>query len=322
MGRIATHRLEARIAPLVDALAEAAVPAIVLKGPSTRLRLYGPQEVRPTGDIDLLVPARRRRRADEVLRARGFACLATVGHADTWVGDEGVTVDLHSTLPYASPEPARVWRLLAPHVVTLEVGERDLPVLDVPAHFVHLALHALQNGLGSGDRSLDELRRAVAVTSDEERAEAADLAERLGVGRLVATALTALDDHAFGEASGTVDGEPRRAPRQGVDELAGRLPLGGNLRAFLGSSISRHERRRALRAPLRRFFSDHKVRRWLAVRGRPFPATRAGVRLAKAERVVKIGARELVTLVTRRQRPVDTVPDDPAPPPPSTPPGA
>ena len=88
----------------IRALTETDVPAIVLKGLDYEARLYRAAGVRPTADVDLLVPAAKRRDAFAVLDRLGFeprACAPGFDDPDyhevAWTRD-GVEVDLHIAL--------------------------------------------------------------------------------------------------------------------------------------------------------------------------------------------------------------------------------
>ena len=74
-------RMDLAIAEVVEALREAGIPCILLKGPSTARWLYDPGELRTYIDIDLLVPFPRNA-AGAVLEQLGFApCPPETGYA-------------------------------------------------------------------------------------------------------------------------------------------------------------------------------------------------------------------------------------------------
>jgi Uncharacterised nucleotidyltransferase len=130
----------------VRALTEAEVPAIVLKGLDYEARLYRAAGVRPTADVDLLVPAGERRRAFLVLDRLGFeprACAPGFDDPDyhevAWTRS-GVEVDLHIALaPFARGriDYAAIWS----DARKFRLGDTDaLSLSDVHASIFH-ALH-------------------------------------------------------------------------------------------------------------------------------------------------------------------------------------
>jgi hypothetical protein len=86
------------LAGVVDELARAGVPTILLKGVAYARTLNAHPAERPMTDIDLLVPADRYLEGGRLLERLGFARLpgAPLHHASTHVGGE-VVIDLAST---------------------------------------------------------------------------------------------------------------------------------------------------------------------------------------------------------------------------------
>jgi hypothetical protein len=83
------------------ALADARIQTIVLKGLDYETRLYGIAGIRPTADVDLLVPEEKRRQAFAVLDSLGFEPRAAAPgfddpdyHEVAWTR-RGIEIDLH-----------------------------------------------------------------------------------------------------------------------------------------------------------------------------------------------------------------------------------
>lgn len=272
--RAALERTEAQIPRLVELLSHAGAPPIVLKGPVTRHRLYRPDEARPTADVDLLVDPRAFGRAGRALTAEGFARVLVAGHSDSFAGHEG-EVDLHIALPFTTVAPRRAFEALSRHVVTMEVGGRHIPVLDEPAHVVHLAVHAAQNDFDPAQRSLDEWRRGWTSLSATQVRDATAVADEIGASVAWDLARRAL-------------AQPMSGP-----DLAPLLPArrpGATLRSvwsFLRSPIPLRVRWRALRTPVHDQLSDDVVNAWRTKHGLvPLPSGTLAIRWAKVARLV------------------------------------
>ena len=188
--------LDALAVEVSAVLADAAVPHVLLKGPSTALWLYDPP--RTYRDVDLLIPLSALPRARSALSAARLA-----GPAGGRVGEEaphslllrstsGYEIDVHLSLPTVPLDGDRVWRVLADHVEPLDLVVGSVPVLDEAGRCLVLALHALNNGPNSA-QPLEDLVRARAQCPPSAWAEAAGLAERIGAADLFAGALAMVD---------------------------------------------------------------------------------------------------------------------------------
>src|SRR5918997_1692594 len=82
---LAVDRMSAEV---IRALEDAAVEAILLKGPAIVHQLYDPGEHRPYVDCDLLIPAAAEPAAAAVLRELGFTPGAGFGIPDPGVANE------------------------------------------------------------------------------------------------------------------------------------------------------------------------------------------------------------------------------------------
>jgi hypothetical protein len=139
------------LAALAQHCAREGLDLIVLKGPVLADRVYPQPALRPFSDLDLLVRADDRFRADAVLRAHG---LRRVADDHSWEFDlawdgatlyetpDGVRVDLHWALltepRFAwSPDETGVWERSVP----VMIGETMARGLGREDHLLYLAAH-------------------------------------------------------------------------------------------------------------------------------------------------------------------------------------
>jgi hypothetical protein len=178
------------------ALARAGVPHVVLKGPSTSLWLYDPP--RPYRDVDLLVPLSQVDRAVSVLGGSGLAEPAAgrlgeeAPHSLLLRSSRGSEIDLHVTLPTVPIDGDRPWEVLRDHVEQLDLGVGSVPVLDEPGRCLVIALHALNNGPGSG-QPMEDLERARSRCGEGDWAVARAIARSLIADDLLSGALAMTD---------------------------------------------------------------------------------------------------------------------------------
>jgi putative nucleotidyltransferase-like protein len=220
----------------IGRLNEQGIGVVLLKGPAVARWLYTVEELRPSTDIDLLVAPDDYDAAAAALGGIGFweTQPSRDGHWSEYVQNEGVLVndqdvviDLHRWMVGIPPDHVRhAWDVLRASTVGMEVGGREVPVLDEPARAMHLALHAAQNGR-EGTKSLEDLRRGLerlpaatwdqaAAVADEVGARAAflsglrllpagrQLADRLGVTARISTeqALRSISAPEFAQSFG------------------------------------------------------------------------------------------------------------------------
>jgi hypothetical protein len=179
------HVLEAAGAEVARALQIAGIPSLLLKGGSLSRWLYGPGDVRPSVDVDLLVRSTDVSLAENVLTEQGFERQSFEVQGDRpWVSHQwirprdGLAVDLHRSLIGVGVDPAILWEALVDESEDLEVAGRTLRALRPQAKAFHVALHAAEHGTG-GSKALEDLRRALERVPIGVWAEAADLARRL-----------------------------------------------------------------------------------------------------------------------------------------------
>jgi hypothetical protein len=183
-------------AEVTSALSDAAVPTILLKGPSIARWLY-PSGGRSYIDTDILVTGQDFGRAQDVLRSLGFAellgnfhpcerdeTLAEVTYIRPPVprGPAGV-VDLHRSLPMLRVSDELVWQALSAGTATAEVGGTKVRVLGRTALALHIVLHAVQHRFAGHPR--EDLRRAIAILPGPDWPPVAELAARLGVSDIL-----------------------------------------------------------------------------------------------------------------------------------------
>ena len=157
------------------------IDPILLKGSSFADWLYR-DELRETGDVDLLVPPTRVMDAAAVLTELGFAPYPghVSPHAHPWMrSSDRAEIDLHLSPfgPHRAPE--YVWRELQGWTETKQVGAVSVRVLTLPARAMHVALHAYQHHENAPAKRREDLRRAIAQTPFEAWVDAEWLAERL-----------------------------------------------------------------------------------------------------------------------------------------------
>jgi hypothetical protein len=170
-------------ADVVHALAGGGIPAILLKGPAIADLIQEPS--RNYVDCDILVPASRFEDAERILASLDLSLVAMdvfkhdwLRHAHTWVRADGAEVDLHKTLIGAGVQPDQVWTVLDQETEPMEIGGRELRVLNPPARALALVLHAAKDGTRVG-RPIQDLEQALKILPQQVWEGAAGIAERL-----------------------------------------------------------------------------------------------------------------------------------------------
>ena len=187
-------RLDHEAVRLCGLLADAAIPHLLLKGPALQQWLY-PTELRPYGDIDLLVPRSRQVQALSLLAGQGYtdvdfevSPLETAGHARTLVAGDGLTVDLHTRLHSTTAGGDVVWQVLSEGAQHLALAAGTVPVCAVVPQLLVVVLHAAQHG-STETKPLEDLHRAALVATDAQFHLAAGLAARSGAAGSFAAGL-------------------------------------------------------------------------------------------------------------------------------------
>ncbi len=178
--------VEARAASVVAELRAAGVDALLLKGTSNERWLYDADEVRPSGDVDLLVAPSGLERAERRLQALGFVNKYdgvspswAEEHADVWEPADGLLpVDLHRRLWGVGASAADAWARLWAGREPLELGGARVEVPGEAARALLVALHAAHHG-PEHRRPSEDLARAVRRLEPAVWQEAASLAREL-----------------------------------------------------------------------------------------------------------------------------------------------
>jgi hypothetical protein len=180
-------RLDGAAADVLSRFERAGVRALLLKGPSIARWLYADDESRIYLDCDLLIAPEDTEAAEAALGSlaytREFDDRRMPAwwreHASTWFDyDEGVTIDLHRTLPGIGVGPETAWRVLAADADVVVVAGYPAPTLAKPGRALHIALHAAQHGI-AWLRPITDLERALSIADDDLWLRAAVLASKL-----------------------------------------------------------------------------------------------------------------------------------------------
>lgn len=190
---------------LVDSLARAGIPTIVLKGPAVAMAAYGDYSLRAFGDIDLLVRRNDLSAARDHLIARGYApryqpemenTLIVGGHALEFF-DGRTPVELHVSLLSRHLNLDLGGEELWEGATKLRCGESHMMVLSPEHLFVYLCAHAAKHEWASF-RWICDIAQLTQRLSTAEAAKVIDLAERIHAKRIVALALRLVRE-TFGE---------------------------------------------------------------------------------------------------------------------------
>jgi hypothetical protein len=179
-----TLALDAATAQVVTAFQELDLPCMLLKGPAMAARLYAEDvSQRSYTDIDLLVPPRFFAAASEVLESMGYERgmpssppgVGPASYEQMWLDPDnpGVVVDLHRGF-HGVRRKKRFWELMGAHADTLVVGGVEVPVPDVPACALLVALHMWLDG--AAQRPMADLERALSCFDDAVWQEASEIA--------------------------------------------------------------------------------------------------------------------------------------------------
>ncbi len=161
------------------------IRSIVLKGLAYEAGLYAAPGVRPTADVDLLVPNEMRRPAFATLDRLGFQPRAAAPgfdepdyHEVAWTRN-GVEVDLHMALAplvRCGIDYAAIWSSAEP----VRIGQTDTLALSRPHAAVFQALHMAIDHFAVPAIYLVDFARLIGNPRDAERAEQTARAWRCG----------------------------------------------------------------------------------------------------------------------------------------------
>jgi hypothetical protein len=188
-----TFRLDVKGAEIRGALLATGLRPVLLKGRPFANLLYGESESRDYSDVDLLVSPGDATRAQQVLRAEGFRpsygsapidpqsrqVVEGSLHGGAWYRKrDGLTIDLHHTLPQVVADPWLVWSEITRHTMSMNIGGAATDVLDRPASALLVALHAAHHGVAFGS-AVEDPRRAAQRFDFACWSQARDLASKL-----------------------------------------------------------------------------------------------------------------------------------------------
>lgn len=180
-----TLALDRATATAVDALTDAAIPSLLLKGISTARWIYPEESARPYTDVDLLVPPGRLADAEAVLGELGFRRGRFASLRDDWPkhavplgSPDGLSIDLHRTFVGVGATDEELWREMETASESIELGGSTVRIPAQPRRAFVLALHAAKDGAYTRKARAD-IDRAVEVLSLSVWREAVAVAQRL-----------------------------------------------------------------------------------------------------------------------------------------------
>lgn len=175
-------------AEVTQALKEASIDSIVVKGPAIATWLYGDELARLYTDTDLLIRRSDWGRAMAALDLLGFQddlgpmahprMESGAGHLWVRVSDDA-EVDLHYTLFGIGAKPEEVWEAFFGDAVREPIGGVEVLMPSHAARLLHIALHAVQHGGEAQVKPMADLNTAIAKVPEETWREAFELANRL-----------------------------------------------------------------------------------------------------------------------------------------------
>jgi len=137
---------------IADSLHQNGIPFIIIKGPTIAYELYDPVEVRPYGDLDLLIRSQNYNRVKSILLRQGFELADPANEAHRrqyWnsvdfyhTKNRNIAVDLHwDTLMTSWGRNFFTDQDIWGNVRQLKFLQIYLPVLDPKILILHLCLH-------------------------------------------------------------------------------------------------------------------------------------------------------------------------------------
>jgi hypothetical protein len=217
---------EQRLVTVVDDLEAAGIEVRVLKGPALAALDYPDAQLRPTGDIDLLVHGEQIDHAVAALVAMGgirtdpdpvAGYAGRVGKGATIAMPDGLEVDLHRLLVWGPlgvrMPPAALWEPGR----TFERGGRAFETLDVETTLLHACAHLLVLGWRRALTLRDVAQVLANPGLDPDRAirlaRRTDAEALLATGVLLAQRELDLADAAWGDAALVLQWARGFAPR-------------------------------------------------------------------------------------------------------------
>jgi hypothetical protein len=147
---VETHQLLHRTRPEVEALVEAGIDVLLLKGAPLVLSYYGNHALRPMSDLDVAVPHERARDALTLLRAMGWRGRYMASpdalrfrHAVQLFHPDGTELDLHHRVLFEGMRDdadRRLWSATEP----LDFSGVGVRQLDPAAMLLHTVVHGVR----------------------------------------------------------------------------------------------------------------------------------------------------------------------------------
>ena len=199
------ERIDQNANATVQALTEAGVDVLLLKGAALAQTLYRREETRGYGDTDLLVRPSAVKFAGQILTGLGYRSveevkgiddLAGVLHAETWSRvdprEGNLTIDLHHRLVGCEAPEEAAFDVLFGRRATVELGDGTVYAPDRAGLALHLALHLAHHGPGDLKAAAD-LERGLERWPVETWSEAAAIASELEAVESFAAGLALTD---------------------------------------------------------------------------------------------------------------------------------
>ncbi len=240
---VRTMRTERLAGEVANALEDAGIATILLKGSVLGQWLY-PGQVRVYGDADLLVSPASWERSLIVLDSLGFEkhprsterTQFGPTHARTLMRD-GLCVDLHRALPGLRGDSEMIWQSLLARARWQDIAGVEVRVPDRALLLLHVALHAAQHAREPISKTFEDLRRAIAIASEDQWRRALELAYMYEGVAGFASGLRMLPEgeqllnNLDVEVLPSLQHELRRHSDPIVEEIGGLLWAPGNLRS-------------------------------------------------------------------------------------------
>ena len=182
---------------VLEAFVRDGIDGLLMKGAALARLLYDVPEQRRYEDIDVLVAPGDLTRAQAALLELGYqnaselVAVDDIGgvlHGQTWLGEGGVVIDLHSRLAGSTADAQVCWEALRARSSTLDLAGSEVRVLDRAGSAMQLATHAAQHGQGYA-KGARELSLALERWPVEVWTDAARLAEGIGATEAFAAGL-------------------------------------------------------------------------------------------------------------------------------------
>jgi hypothetical protein len=161
LGAARNLRAGRQIQLVTDALKDANIPVILLKGPALARTVYPDPALRQSNDIDLLVQPQNLPAAEEILEKLGYVCPAKLFHISQHAYNNetfsapgrGLAIELHWVVDYMYDLFPKTW-LNDAFLRRIHIRSNDLSC-DTFSHSDHLLFLAFHNVFQHGSMRLD-----------------------------------------------------------------------------------------------------------------------------------------------------------------------